>query len=156
MGSNLGPSRAYLSEAVGRMEAAFAVPATVSSLYHTAPMELQDQPWYLNQVVRFTLAQAWRPSMVLQVLKGIEGRMGREETVRYGPRIIDLDLVLYADWVLGTASLSVPHPKLEERAFVLCPLLELAGDLVNPRTGRSLAQLFEEKGAALGFCERVD
>ena len=155
LGSNIGDSLAYLADAVKRMEDCFQAQAVASSVYRSEPVELLEQPWFYNQVVRFEIDGLWNPTKVLKALKTIEEQMGREKTIRYGPRVIDLDLLLFNNWVFETAGLAVPHLKLEERSFVLLPLVELEPEIINPRTGRKLAEIIRERAAELSACERI-
>ncbi len=104
----------------------------VSSLYETAPMYVTDQPSFLNAAARTETPLA--PEALLDLLKQVEIRRGRVARYRYGPREVDLDILLYDDLVLDTARLSIPHRGLAERAFVLVPLAELAPDLLIPGT----------------------
>lgn len=156
LGSNLGETRENLARAIRLLEEYFRTPVTASSIYRSEPVELLEQPWFTNQVVTLRLETSWRPSAVLGVLKKIESVMGREKTVRYGPRLIDLDLLLFADWVLETENLVIPHPKIEERAFVLQPLAELCPDLKSPRTGHVYADILKTNAAHLSACLRWD
>lgn len=104
----------------------------VSSLFRTQPQERPDQPWYANQVARLRVAPEWTPERLLATLKAAEQAMGRQPGVRYGPRVIDLDILLFEDRVVNTPQLTVPHPRLTQRAFVLVPLLELEPELILP------------------------
>ena len=124
LGSNLGDSRSVLKQA---LEAISALPGTrvyaVSSLYRTAPVGYADQPDFLNAVA--ALETTLTPHALLGALLGIEAAMGRRRTFANAPRVIDLDLLLYQDFSLQTAELTVPHPRMHQRAFVLVPLAEL-------------------------------
>lgn len=156
LGSNLGDGREQFNEARKRLEGNFGVPLVASSVYRSEPVDFLDQPWFMNQVIILQLDNSWRPTAVLRVLKEIETAMGREKTIRYGPRLIDLDLLLYDDWVFENGELTIPHPKIEERAFVLMPLVELVPGLVSPRTGRCYADILKTKGAELSACVRIE
>jgi 2-amino-4-hydroxy-6-hydroxymethyldihydropteridine diphosphokinase len=157
LGSNLGDCRHNLSTAVNRIATAFAVKVDQSSLYRSEPVEVTDQPWFLNQVVGFELYDSsWGPTKILQVMKTIEGEMGRTPGVRYGPRLIDLDLLFFKTWVYESEYLSLPHPKIEQRSFVLQPLLEIVPELIHPRTGRSIREIWESNRGHLTYCEKLE
>jgi 2-amino-4-hydroxy-6-hydroxymethyldihydropteridine diphosphokinase len=111
-----------------------------SALYRSAPMGPADQPWYVNAVAR--IATELAPLALLDLLQGIEALHGRERGARWGPRTLDLDLLLYADRVLDMPRLRVPHPGIAERAFVLVPLHEIAPVLVLP-DGTAVADLVD-------------
>ncbi len=106
-----------------------------SQTYETAPVELEDQPDFLNRVVE--IASDLMPSELLELFHRIEAELGRERELRNGPRSIDLDLLLYRNWIQHTESLSLPHPRMDRRRFALLPLVEIANGLVNPRSGRT-------------------
>jgi 2-amino-4-hydroxy-6-hydroxymethyldihydropteridine diphosphokinase len=126
LGSNLGDRLGYLRRAVGALRAAGGIEvAGVSSVYETDPVG-PPQPEYLNAVVRIETELV--PHDLLRALKGIERELGRTPSERWGPREIDLDLLLYGEERLDTDELVVPHPRMAERAFVLVPLGELTGD----------------------------
>ncbi len=112
-----------------------------SSLYRTEPVGPQDQPWFINAIaeIRTTL----RPRQLFDALKSIERQMGRTEGRRWGPRLIDLDLLLYGQEVVSEGELTVPHPELHRRRFVLVPLCELASYMVHPAFGVSVRGLMD-------------
>lgn len=122
----------------------------VSSLYETAPVGRKDQPDFLNAVaaVRTTLA----PRDLLDRLLHVENQMGRVRNLRWGPRVIDLDLLLYGDSQVETPGLTLPHPRLRERAFVLVPLAEIAPDLLLPGDGQRVSELAKQLEKNFG-CE---
>ena len=110
-----------------------------SSIYETAPREIVDQPWFLNQVV---IAETTLfPRQLLARLLRIEQEMGRQRTVAKGPRVIDLDILLFGDAVIHTAGLEIPHPRIAERRFVLEPLAELAPTLRPPRSSHTVQEM---------------
>lgn len=114
----------------------------VSSLYETEPVGYADQPWFLNAVCRAETNLS--PRRLLHTVKRIEQEVGREATFHWGPRVIDIDILLYDDLSLREPDLEIPHPRLPERGFVLTPLREIAPALVHPETGELIADL-EEK-----------
>jgi 2-amino-4-hydroxy-6-hydroxymethyldihydropteridine diphosphokinase len=127
LGSNQGDRAALLAEALLRLHrTAGAEVVAVSSLYATAPVGLTDQPEFLNAVA--AIHTTLPPRELLAACLRIESELGRVRTVRWGPRPIDLDLLLYGDLRLTDAVLTLPHPRMAERAFVLAPLAELAPD----------------------------
>lgn len=121
LGTNEGDRLALLRAAVARL--AELGPVTASSVYETAPVGLTDQPDFWNIAVRLETDLA--PHDLLAATQRIEADLGRVRTVRWGPRTIDIDIVLFDQLVLDTATLTIPHPRLHERLFVLVPLLEL-------------------------------
>lgn len=138
VGANLGDRAGALRAA--RDKLARAVEGVrCSGLYETAPWGVLDQPPFLNAVCYGRTALA--PEALLSTLKTIEVELGRIPTRRWGPRVIDLDLLLYENLILTTPHLTIPHPHLHERAFVLVPLAELAPTLQHPLLHQSIAQL---------------
>jgi 2-amino-4-hydroxy-6-hydroxymethyldihydropteridine diphosphokinase len=138
LGANLGDRGASLRNAVERLRDAVAV-ERMSSVYETEPAYLLDQPRFMNMVLRGHTALD--PHALLAFLKRIERDMGRTAGPRYGPRAIDLDILLYDSLALTTADLTIPHPRMAERPFVLAPLAEIAPDLVPPGWERSIGAL---------------
>ncbi len=138
LGSNQGDRMANLRRAV-RLLGRCAVVEQVSSVYETLPAYDHDQPRFLNMALRAITRQP--PRVLLGCLKEIEREMGRVPSRRYGPRLIDLDILLYGDVVLDEPDLQIPHPRLSERPFVLQPLAELAPDLVPPGQAGSVREL---------------
>jgi 2-amino-4-hydroxy-6-hydroxymethyldihydropteridine diphosphokinase len=153
LGSNLGNCIGNLREAVGRLEERFGTTVLASSVYRSEPVELLEQPWFYNQVVIFDSGGVPLPSTLLADLKTIEHQMGRSDGVRYGPRLIDLDLLFYEDWVLETTSLIIPHPKIAQRSFVLLPMAEIAPDYIHPRLGITIGEMINQNRAGLTSCE---
>ena len=111
----------------------------VSSVYETEPMYIKDQRWFLNCVV--SVDTALSPEDLLTRLKTIESHLGRQPSVRYGPRTIDLDILFYGSSVVSIPGLEIPHPKIAERAFVLAPLEEIRPALVHPLLGKTVSEL---------------
>lgn len=145
LGSNLG-DRAHNLHAALRAMRSFATVAETSFLYETPPAYVPDQPPFLNAACRITTQLA--PHDLLAALKQIEQTLGRKQTVRFGPRIIDLDILFYEDLHLESESLTIPHPRLAERSFVLTPLLDLAPDLVHPLLGQPIRALLTTRHEA--------
>ena len=141
LGANLGDARATVAKALVDLAALSDSPLRASSLYRTEPLGPPDQPWYVNAVAELTTAQ---PALeLLGELRELERAAGRDRAAgrRWGPRELDLDLLLVGDLVLDSPELSLPHPGLLERRFVLEPLAELAPHVRDPRTGRTAAEL---------------
>ncbi len=140
LGSNLGDREGNLREAVRRMGALGRV-AAVSGFYDTEPVGYLDQPRFLNAAVM--LETELLPVELLRRLLGIEQEMGRDRANAppKGPRVIDLDLLLYGELVMQSAELTVPHPAMHERAFVLAPLAEIAVGMLHPVLHRSVGEL---------------
>ena len=129
LGANLGDREATIRAAVAQLPGVVAV----SPLRETDPVGVTDQPQFLNGVA--ALETELSPRELLDVLLAVERRLGRERRERWGPRTIDLDLLLYGDEVIDEDGLTVPHPRLRERRFVLEPLADLAPKLVVPGLG---------------------
>ena len=142
LGSNLGNRHRNLERAVERLSSSEVRVLRKSSIYKTKPRDVPDQPWFLNQVVE--IETSLLPRQLLQRTQRIEHELGRKSTVPQGPRVIDLDILLYANAVVATPTLEIPHPRMADRRFVLEPLAELASDLRHPRTGRSVREMLAE------------
>jgi 2-amino-4-hydroxy-6-hydroxymethyldihydropteridine diphosphokinase len=138
LGSNLGDREALLKEALERLQAAGVRTVRRSSIHETEPQDFRDQPWFLNMAVQVETDLA--PRALLGIIQKIEAEMGRQRSIPKGPRTIDIDILFYADQVISTPELEVPHPRLTERHFVLDPLSEIAPDLIHPVTGKSVRE----------------
>ncbi len=140
LGSNLGDRVAHLVGARQRLAQVESVRIVAASgLWETEPVGPAGQGAYLNAVLALDVRVS--PRDLLEILLDIERRAGRDrdlQSVRWGPRVLDLDLLLYADLLVSEPGLEIPHPRLHERAFVLEPLCEIAGGLVHPRIGGTL------------------
>jgi 2-amino-4-hydroxy-6-hydroxymethyldihydropteridine diphosphokinase len=132
LGSNLGDRLGYLARAVSLLDRDGAVVLRTSSVYETAPQGKTDQPAFLNMVIEVDTVLT--PKNLLRRIQTVESVLGRVRTVRWGPRTIDIDLLLYNETILYEADLELPHPRMGDRAFVLIPLLEL-GDPAVPGSG---------------------
>lgn len=146
LGSNLGDREASVRQALEQLA---RTPQTAvvraSSLYDTEPVGVADQPNFLNAVAH--LETELSPQQLLWNLMLIERRLGRVRTQRWGPRTIDLDLLIYDDLVIDEDGLQVPHPELSKRSFVLVPLVELEPLLIHPVTGETMLSLLQRLGA---------
>lgn len=138
LGSNVGDRLANLKEAIGSLTPQMDVKAK-SPVYETPPWGYTDQPKFLNQVIRAKTYVA--PEPLLKHLKRLEVALGRKESVPNGPRLIDLDILFYDDLVMYSAALTIPHPRLHERAFVLLPLMDLDPELVHPVNKKSVREM---------------
>ncbi|MBV6397467.1 MAG: Bifunctional folate synthesis protein [Anaerolineales bacterium] len=138
LGTNLGDRPANLTNALASLPPDFERVRS-SRIYETPPWGHTDQPAFLNMALHARTDLG--PSESLARLKQIEVEMGREQTFRWGPRLIDLDILFYDDLVIDSPPLAVPHPRLHERAFVLVPLMDVAPDLTHPVLGQSIRQL---------------
>ncbi len=139
LGSNLGDRVANLLLAREQVVSPHVRLTRASSIYETAPREIVDQPWFLNQVVKAETTLF--PRQLLARLLRIEQEMGRLRTIAKGPRLIDLDILLFGDAIVHAAGLEIPHPRMAERRFVLEPLAELAPALRPPRSSLTVREL---------------
>jgi len=139
LGSNLGDRVENLLLARERIASPHVRLTRASSIYETAPREVLDQPWFLNQVV--AAETTLFPRQLLARLLRIEREMGRQRTVSKGPRVIDLDILLFGEAVIHAPGLEIPHPRMAERRFVLEPLAELAPGLRPPRSAHTIQEM---------------
>lgn len=138
LGSNLGDRRENLRQAVTSLSPQLDIKAK-SMIYETDPLGYEDQPKFLNMAVKgLTYLE---PEPLLKHLKRLEIALGRQATFINGPRSIDVDILFFDDLVLNTPILTVPHPRLHERGFVLLPMMDIAPDLVHPVMKKSIREL---------------
>lgn len=140
LGSNLGDRKKNLDDAVRLLSGMRGIEAVkVSSYYETEPVGYEEQGLFLNAAAR--LETTLTPRELLDVCQDIEIRLGRVRTVRWGPRTIDLDILLFGDATIDTPELEIPHPLMHERAFVLKPLCELDPDVIHPVLRKTVKEL---------------
>jgi 2-amino-4-hydroxy-6-hydroxymethyldihydropteridine diphosphokinase len=144
LGSNLGQREANLGRAIQLLSQGFdsvgrVEPLRASSVYETAPWGYTDQPPFLNCVVEAETTLP--PHPLLQSVQGLEKAMGRKPGIRWGPRVIDVDILLYGNLTTDQPDLQIPHPRMSQRAFVLIPLAELAAAMVHPTLQLPIAEL---------------
>ena len=138
LGSNLGDRSANLHQALEEISVNVSIDKT-SSIYETPPWGYIEQPVFLNQVI--SGLTSLNPAGLLAFLKGIEHNMGRVRNFQNGPRLIDIDIILFGEQIVNTEHLVIPHPRMLQRAFVLLPLFEIEPDLIIPGTNKSVVDL---------------
>jgi 2-amino-4-hydroxy-6-hydroxymethyldihydropteridine diphosphokinase len=144
LGANLGDREGQLREAIRRLGTVGRV-VSISSLYETEPVEMTDQPWFVNCAVALETDRT--PNQLMRELLDIEERMGRQRVQQKGPRSIDLDILLFGNEVIESAGLTIPHPAMQGRRFVLEPLAEIAPEARHPVLNKRVRELLEELSA---------
>jgi 2-amino-4-hydroxy-6-hydroxymethyldihydropteridine diphosphokinase len=141
LGSNLGDRKSHLEEAIRRLKLLGNV-RKVSSLYETEPVEFTDQPWFLNCAI--ALETSSTPAQLMQQLLEIETGMGRQRVQKKGPRIIDIDILLFGEEVVKTPEVTIPHPAMHQRRFVLVSMAQIARTATHPVLKKTIQQLLHE------------
>ncbi len=145
LGSNVGDAAAHIRAAVDLLRRTKRVhQVRLSSLYRSAPVGYEDQAWFVNAAA--ALQTSLEPRALLDALQAIERRMGRQTPFRWGPRIIDCDILLFEDRIVDEPGLTIPHPRLAERRFALEPLVELIPDGIHPGLDKPLRELLAVLG----------
>ncbi|MFZ1140696.1 MAG: 2-amino-4-hydroxy-6-hydroxymethyldihydropteridine diphosphokinase [Candidatus Sulfotelmatobacter sp.] len=140
LGSNVGDREIHLRDAIARLQTDGRV-VSVSSFYETEPVEFTDQAWFLNCAV--VLETTETPEQVMEAILKIEHEMGRQRIQKKGPRIIDIDILLFSDKIIDSSELTVPHPAMQARRFVLQPLAEIAPAVRHPVLKKTIRELLE-------------
>jgi 2-amino-4-hydroxy-6-hydroxymethyldihydropteridine diphosphokinase len=145
LGSNLGDRVGNLRQALEELGAIPGVTVCkVSGFYETEPVGLIEQPWFIN--IAAEIETVLTPLELLNAAQTVEARLGRKPSLRWGPRTVDIDLILCEDRCIAEERLHVPHPRFRQRAFVLVPLVEIAPDARDPITGQTVAELAKSLG----------
>ncbi len=140
LGTNLGDKVDNLKIAI-ELLSEFISDISVSNFYESAPMYIEDQPTFVNIVVGGECSLS--PKELLEHVKELEEDIGRQPTFRNGPRVIDIDILYHGDTLMDTEELSIPHIGIEEREFVLIPLLDICGDYMDVRTGKTVEEMVD-------------
>ena len=140
LGSNLGSRKQHLQQAVFELENSAANKVLkISSIYETEPVGYVAQPWFLNLVLE--MHTNLNPYELLQFVKEIESKVGRKETFKWGPRVVDIDILVYGNKIIKSRQLIIPHPEIHARRFVLLPLSEISPNFIHPEKKLSIKQM---------------
>jgi len=139
LGSNLGNREQFLRSALDGLSKREVQIIRSASIYSTEPLEVRDQPWFLNTVIEGSTSLG--PEALLQTCLAVEEENQRKRGRAKGPRTLDIDIIFYGDEIVQRPDLSIPHPQFSERRFVLEPLAEIASEFVDPMSGKTVRQL---------------
>ena len=149
LGSNIGNKQEVIITAIRQINTLAGKVVQTSALYETAPWGIEEQDLFLNAVIE--IETQLPPATLLNTLLDIEKQLGRTRLVpKFGPRVIDIDILLYADEVVNADDLTIPHPAMSQRRFTLVPLAEINAELVHPVLHKTITQLLEECPDTLG------
>lgn len=150
LGSNLGDRLGFIQQAVQMLDFHDAISVLdTSSFYETEPYGVKDQDWFINAAVK--LSTSLTPVEILRICQHIEQKLGRKREMKWGPRVIDLDILLYDDEIIADDILTIPHPATYDRACCIVPLLEIAEDLIHPILQKDMDEIYQN----LEFPEEV-
>lgn len=141
LGSNQGNRKITLQKTLQKIEEQVGQIEAESSIYETEPWGLKNQENFLNMAI--TVKSSKSPDQVFEITKAIEASFGGVKTVKWGPRVIDIDILYCDQQIIKTETLTIPHPQLYERNFVLIPLLEIAGDFIDPVLHKSIDEIYD-------------
>ena len=159
LGSNLGKRSENLKSAIHQLFPEVRI-LRCSPVYETPPWGYEDQPDFLNQVIEVETDLS--PDKLLEQVKSIERKIGRKDSFRYGPRMIDIDILFYNDLIIDSPPLSIPHPRIPDRSFVLVPMADLAPLFTHPVHNRTIEDLLREVDTigiqyhSPGECSQID
>lgn len=150
IGSNIGNRQENCLHAIELLQKSGIIVTKRSSIYETEPWGVKEQPSFINMVIEVETERG--PEELLNILKDIEKQMGRTETVKWGSRVIDLDILLFDNIILNTEDLKIPHPFMHERDFVLRPLFEISPDVTHPLLKMSVSALIQQLHKKVAKC----
>jgi len=142
LGSNIGDRAGQIERALQLLSSGDLTVVSTSGLYETAPRDYTDQPWFLNKVAEIQTSLS--PLELLQRAAGVENQLGRQRMIDKGPRTVDIDVLLFGELVINTPDLTLPHPRMHERRFVLEPLVEIAPDARHPVLNRTMREMLAD------------